>query len=119
MTVDFTDSAIMGILKKTNEELSISLYTRDERKATFDHLKQASKTWKVNPDSSIEFNGADLQGEDKTVSLYMLAFLEMRQFLSASGKLDEREITWKPWNWCYSQSNRTGQRCEGNYCSRK
>ena len=89
MTVDFTDSAIMGILKKTNEELSISLYTRDERKATFDHLKQASKTWKVNPDSSIEFNGADLQGEDKTVSLYMLAFLEMRQFLRASGKLDE------------------------------
>jgi len=89
MTVDFTESAIMGILKATKEELSITLYTRDERKATFDHLKQGSKSWKYNPDRTIEFNGADLQGEDKTVSLYMLAFLEMRQFLRATGKLTE------------------------------
>ena len=89
MTVDFTESAIMGILKATKEELSITLYTRDERKATFDHLKQGSKSWKYNPDRTIEFNGADLQGEDKTVSLYMLAFLEMRQFLRATGKLAE------------------------------
>ena len=88
MTVDFTESAIMGILKMTRDELSINLYTRDERKATFDHLRQGSKSWKVNPDSTIDFNGADLQGADKTVSLYMLAFLEMRQFLRASGKLD-------------------------------
>lgn len=89
MTVDFTESAIMGILKATKEELSITLYTRDERKATFDHLKQGSKSWKYNPDRTIDFNGADLQGEDKTVSLYMLAFLEMRQFLRATGKLAE------------------------------
>ncbi len=89
MTIDFTDSAIMGILKATDKELSINLYTRDERKATYDHLKQGSKSWKVNPDKTIEFNGADLQGEDKTVSLYMLAFLEMRQFLRATGKLAE------------------------------
>lgn len=89
MTVDFTDSAIMGILKATKEELSLNLYTRDERKATFDHLKQGSKSWKVNPDSTIEFSGADLQGEHKTESLYMLAFLEMRQFLRATGKLAE------------------------------
>lgn len=89
MTVDFTDSAIMGILKATKESLSIDLYTRDERKATFDHLKQGSKSWKVNPDRTIEFNGADLQGEDKTLSLYMLAFLEMRQFLKDSGNLAE------------------------------
>lgn len=89
MTIDFTDSAIMGILKATKEALTINLYTRDERKSTLDHLNQGSKTWKVNPDSTIEFNGADLQGEDKTISLYMLAFLEMRQFLRASGKLAE------------------------------
>lgn len=89
MTVDFTESAIMGILKATKEELTINLYTRDERKATFDHLKQGSKSWKYNPDRTIEFNGADLQGDDKTVSLYMLAFLEMRQFLRATGKLAE------------------------------
>lgn len=89
MTVDFTDSAIMGILKATKEELSINLYTRDERKATFDHLKQGSKSWKVNPDNTIEFSGADLQGEHKTEALYMLAFLEMRQFLRATGKLAE------------------------------
>lgn len=89
MTIDFTDSAIMGILKATKESLSINLYTRDERKATFDHLNQGSKSWKVNPDNTIEFSGADLQGEDKTISLYMLAFLEMRQFLRACGKLAE------------------------------
>ena len=89
MTIDFTDSAIMGILKATKEALSINIYTRDERKATFDHLNQGSKSWKVNPDNTIEFSGADLQGEDKTISLYMLAFLEMRQFLRACGKLAE------------------------------
>lgn len=89
MTVDFTDSAVMGILKATKDELLINLYTRDERKATFDHLRQGSKSWKINPDHSISFNGADLQGEDKTISLYMLAFLEMRQFLRASGNLAE------------------------------
>lgn len=89
MTVDFTDSAIMGILTATEESLSINLYTRDERKATFNHLNQGSKSWKVNPDHTIEFSGADLQGEDKTVSLYMLAFLEMRQFLRTCGKLAE------------------------------
>lgn len=89
MTVDFTDSATMGILKATKEELSINLYTRDERKATFDHLREGSKSWKANPDGTIEFSGADLQGEHKAESLYMLAFWEMREFLRATGKLAE------------------------------
>lgn len=89
MTIDFTHAAIMGIVRKTKEELSVKLYTRNEQKATFDYLLQSSKTWKVNEDGSITFNVADLQGEDKTISLYMLSFLEMRQFLRASGKLAE------------------------------
>ena len=88
MTVDFTDNAVMGILKNTKEELSINLYTRDERKATFDYLKQRSRSWKCDPDNTIDI-GDDLQGENQTVTLYMLAFLEMRQFLRTCGKLDE------------------------------
>jgi TPR repeat protein len=89
MTVDFTDIAVMGILKFTKEELSITFYTRDEKKATYDSLKIASKSWKVNPDGTFAFDLSDLQGEDQTASSYMLAFLEMRQFLRASGTLAE------------------------------
>ncbi len=89
MIIDFTDSALMGILRSTDEELTATVYTRDERKATFEHLKQASKTWKVNPDKTISFSGADLEGENKTISLYMLAFVEMRKFLRKTGKLEE------------------------------
>ena len=89
MIVDFTDSAMMGILKRTKEELSVNVYTRDERRATYDHLSQGSKTWKINEDSSIDFNGEDLQGEEKTICLCMFAFMEMRQFLRATGKLAE------------------------------
>lgn len=89
MIIDFTESAMMGILKKTKEILSVDIYTRDEQRATYDYLRSASKAWKANEDGTIDFNGEDLQGEDKNICLYMFAFFEMRQFLRATGKLEE------------------------------
>jgi len=89
MIIDFTESAMMGIVKKTKDILSVDVYTRDEQRATYDYLKNASKTWNVNEDGTIAFNGEDLKGEDKDICLYMFAFLEMRQFLRATGKLAE------------------------------
>ena len=89
MTVDFTESAIMGILKRTKEELSIALYTRNEQKATYDYLNQGEKTWKINEDNTVAFDNDELEGDNRAVFMYMLAFLEMREFLRTSGKLAE------------------------------
>lgn len=92
MTIDFTDIAAMGIVKSSKGNLSVDLYTRGETKSCSDYLRVLSKTWEKDASGDhLAFDLEDLRNENKDISLYMLAFLEIRRFLKKSGKLDELE----------------------------
>lgn len=89
MTIDFTHTSLMGIMKKTDTEVTLDLYTRDDRKSTSAHLLQESKTWAVTEDGTTSLSSTDFQGEDKNITLYLLSFSQMRKFLRRTGKLEE------------------------------